>query len=241
MKPNKTEIDFVNSFNQKNINELKLLQKSFIKELFPSINYKDTIIAWKNKETKKADIFIKVNNLTRGISIKSGNENSMHSEPIQEFIKFLKQLNVSEEKIRIYKNYHYGDFGGKSEKKYSAKELKEIMKEELIELNKELNKPKNIIKAIDRYIIHGIDTKYDISTLISGTPENFTWIKSDNIYDFALNYEKNKYEAPHFGMLILQPKKRDLENTGKNNLDCHKVQVKWHNLYEEIIEYYHNK
>lgn len=241
MSQNKTEKDFVNSFNKKTLNDLTLLQKSFIKELFPDINYKDKIISWNNFETKKADIFIKVNNLTRGISIKSGNENSMHSEPIQDFYRFLKQLNIPEQQIKIYENYHYGKIENENNKKYSAKELKEIMKDQLLELNKELNKPKNIIKAVDRYIVHGIDTKYDIAVLISGTPENFTWIKSDNIYDFALNYDKNKYEAPHFGMLIIQPKKRDLENTGKNYSDCHRVQVKWHNLYEEIIEYYHKK
>ena len=236
---NKTENNFIKTFNQKTTNELTLLQKTFIKELFPNIDYTDKIIAWKNYETKKADIFIKVNTLTRGISIKSGNENSMHSEHIKEFVKFLNEINITNDKIRIYKNYHYGEFG--DGKKYSAKELKEKMKNQLQELNKELNKPKNIIKAVERYVIHGIDTKYDIAALVSGTPENFTWIKSENIYDFALNYDKSKYEAPHFGMLILQPKKRDLENTGKNYLDCHRVQVKWHNLYEEIIEYYHKK
>ena len=233
------EIEFVKAFNQKSINDLSLLQKAFIKDIFPNIDYTKKIIAWKNNNSKKADIFLKVDNLTRGISIKTGNENSMHSEPINEFLLFLKELKAPKDLRKIYQTYHYGDF--KKNKKYSAKELKDIMKDDLKTLNEFLNKPNIIKKAVERYIIHGIDTKYDIKALISGVPENFTWITSNNIYDFALNYDKNKYSAPHFAMLILQPKKRDLNNSGKNVSDCYRVQVKWHNLYEEIIQYYHSK
>ena len=238
MKGKEVEYEFVKTFNNKTINDLSLQQKSFIKELFPDINYLDKIISWKNKEAKKADIFIKVNNLTRGISIKSGNENSMHSESISDFIVFLKKIDIPIEYIKTYQKYHFGYFNNK---KYSAKELKEIMKEELYSFNKLLNKPQNIIKAVDRYIIHGIDTKYDISALITGLPNNFVWIKKENIYNLALNYNTSKYSAPHFGMLVIQPKQRDLNNTGKNKKECYRVQIKWHNLYEEIIDYYHKK
>lgn len=243
MNGNHIENEFIKTFHSKRLNELTIQQQCFIKDIFPNINYTDEIISWKNNEKKKSDIFIKVNHLTKGISIKSGNENSMHSEQINYFISFLKELNISEKNISIYQKYHYGKKENDTdrEEKYTAKELKLVMKDELKSLNKQLNKPKNIVKAIDRFVVHGIDTKYDIAALISGTPSNFVWLKSDDIYDFALDFNKEKYEAPHFGMLIIQPKKRDLQNTNKNDNDINRIQIKWHNLYENITNYYHQK
>ncbi|MBQ8131401.1 MAG: hypothetical protein IJ193_02820 [Bacilli bacterium] len=242
MTGNKIEYEFVKAFNNKKLSDLTIRQQCFVKDIFQNINYDDKIIAWKNKEIKKADIYIKIKNITRGISIKSGNENSVHSEYITPFMSFLKEINIPPNIREIYYKYHYGIVNeNDTSKRYNAKELKEIMKEDLTELNNYFNKPQNIIKAIDRFIVHGIEAKYSISALISGTPENFTWLKSEDIYNIALKYDKKKYTAPHFGMLILQPKKRDLDNKHTYETDKNRVQVKWHNLYEEILNYYHSK
>ena len=50
---------------------------------------------------QKADIFIKIGNYTKGISLKCGNNNSIHQEPIQEFKLLKKQEYLIKQLITI--------------------------------------------------------------------------------------------------------------------------------------------
>ncbi len=55
----------------------------------------------KSFETDKADIIININNTKKYISIKSGKNNSIHLEPLEDFNTFLRENNISE-KLTIY-------------------------------------------------------------------------------------------------------------------------------------------
>lgn len=77
------EYDFAPLFNNKYINELDDNSQKFLKELFGEVlDNKKLIKAWKNKMNQKADIFIKCDNYVKCISLKCGNSNSIHQEPI---------------------------------------------------------------------------------------------------------------------------------------------------------------
>ena len=84
------EKDFVEMFNDKYFYELDSNSQNFLKELYGEIiNNEEKIKSWKNKTVQKTDIFIKYKNHIKNISLKCGNNNSIHHEQIQEFKMYL--------------------------------------------------------------------------------------------------------------------------------------------------------
>ena len=74
----------------------------------------------------KPDIWIKIGNEIKFISVKEGSGNSVHQEPFKDFCKFLEDINVSEETVNHLKLYHYGDdtLDGSGETRLSTSDIK---------------------------------------------------------------------------------------------------------------------
>ena len=107
------EKDFVNLFNKKYLYELDNKAQDLLKDLFENeIDNSEPIKAWKNKAVQKADIFIKYKNYIKGISIKSGHNNSIHHEQIQEFERYLAKLKIPYKVIimGMKKRHEWGAF-----------------------------------------------------------------------------------------------------------------------------------
>ena len=103
------EFLFVLKFNNKKVKELNPMLREVIDDLFPSVNEEDIIKSWRNHiNNQKGDILIKINNLTRSISIKKGSRNSVHLENLEAFKSFLKESNINEKIIYNYELFHYG-------------------------------------------------------------------------------------------------------------------------------------
>ena len=98
---------------------------------------------------------IKINNKMKGISIKKGSRNSVHVEPISEFIHFLIQNNISRENIIEYLKYHYADgsTNGKGKVRLSASDYKKKNQNKIDELNIQLNNEKLIKKSVLRFVL----------------------------------------------------------------------------------------
>ena len=103
------EFDFVLYLNGKKIKELNPIMKDLVIDLYGNINEDSMIKCWRNHYRQKSDIFIKINDIMKGISIKEGNKNSVHVEPISSFIHFLIENNVPKNIIEEYLRYHYAD------------------------------------------------------------------------------------------------------------------------------------
>ena len=89
------ERDFVDLFNNKYLYELDENSITFLKELFgEEIDDEELIKCWKNKMVQKADIFVKYRNYVKSISLKCGNNNSIHQEQVQEFKKYLSDIGI---------------------------------------------------------------------------------------------------------------------------------------------------
>ena len=83
------EIEFIKRINNKKYSELDYNLQLFIKELFNKISNDSKIKCFKNQQLQKCDIIIQFENVIKRISIKKGVKNSVHTEPISEFIHFL--------------------------------------------------------------------------------------------------------------------------------------------------------
>ena len=240
------EYDFAELFNNKYLYELDENTQFFLKELFGEIiDEEEKIKSWKNKMVQKTDIFIKYKNYIKNISLKCGNNNSIHHESIQEFKRYLEKLGISYNIIDKYVSYHYGymkDKDGKTDfsKLLSANEYKKIYQGEIDIFNYQINKTRIIVDMIDRFIVRGRNSDYDIDALICGTIDNFVWIMKYDLYDLILSKRCLDFTSPHIACMTIGPKKRIINGDSKNIRDRYLVCVRWNFIKESIIEFKHS-
>lgn len=231
------EIKFVEYLNGKIVSELNPMFRNFIDEVFNKPSDNSTIRCMKNKYKQKSDIFIKINNEIKGISIKKGMKNSVHVERITDFIHFLIENKVNREAVIEYLKYHYADgtTNGKGLNRLSAEEYRKNNQDKIDMINDILNNEKILKNAITRFIIKGKNSNYDISAIIYGEVDDFLWITKEDIINVILSKKDDYSSAIHFGPLICQPKNRCLNYNTKYERDRFCIQIKWYSLFDDII------
>ena len=237
------EYDFVELFNNKYLYQLDTNSQNFLKDLFDAgIDNDEMIIAWKNKRLQKTDIFIKYKNYIKNISLKCGNSNSVHNEQIHEFRSYLEKLGIPYKTIDYYIGYHYG-YAKNNEgitnytTRLSSEEYKELYQNEIDIFNNAINKTRIIIDMIDRFIIRGRNSDYDIDALVSGTIDDYVWILKYDIYDLILSKRSLFFTSPHIACITIGPKKRNLTGDCNNVKDRYLVCARWNFIREDIINY----
>ena len=237
------EYEFVKYLNGKRVIELNPIFKELIERIFPDIDDYALIKSWRNHYKQKTDIFIKINGIMKGISIKKGIKNSIHVERISDFIHFLIENNIDREIVIEYLKYHYADgsTNGRGNKRLSVEEYKQNNQFSIDKINIFLNKDEILLKAIDRFVIKGKNSNYYIDALICGTIDDFIWITKEDIIKVIMSKKDNYSTAVHFGPLTVQPKNRCLNYNSKYEKDRFCVQIKWYNLFDDIIENMNNK
>ena len=216
------EYDFVELFNNKYFSQLDENSKNFLTDLFPlTIDDSEKIRCWKNKMVQKTDIFIKFKNYVKNVSLKCGNSNSVHHEQIQEFKRYLGNIDFS--------------------KRLSSEEYKLFHQNDLDMFNNEINKTRLIVDMIDRFIVRGRNSDYDIDVLICGTVNDYVWIKKYDLYDLILSKRCLDFTSPHVACMTIGPKKRNINGDSKNDKDRYIVCVRWNFIKEHIINFKKNK
>ena len=104
--------------------------------------------------------------------------------------------------------------------------------------NNEINKTRLIVDMIDRFIVRGRNSDYDIDVLICGTVNDYVWIKK---YDLILSKRCLDFTSPHVACMTICPKKRNINGYSKNDKDRYIVCVRWNFIKEDIINFKKNK
>lgn len=237
------EFQFVKYLNGKKISELNPLFRELINQLYPLEQQNSIIKSWRNHYKQKSDIFIKINGKMKGISIKKGIKNSIHVERISDFIHFLIEKGIDREIIIEYLKYHYADgsTNGKGLKRLSVEEYKKDNQANIDKINKIFNNEEMLKEAINRFIIKGNNSDYYIDAIIYGEVEDFVWATRDDIKNIILSKKDIYSTGVHFGPITCQPKNRCLNYNPKYEKDRFCVQLKWYNLFDDIIENMNNK
>lgn len=237
------EINFANSFNNKRFCDLNILQQCFIEDVFGKVAKCSYVRAWKCKYNFKTDIYIKINDIVKRVSIKKGINNSVHTEPISKFIHFLIENNININLINKYLKYHYADgtINGSGNKRLSGIEYKKDHQNELDEINIAFNTNDLLNKIIERFVLKGTNSYSEIDVLVYGTKDNFIWLMKDEIKDIIKSKINYYSTGIHFGPLFCQPKDRCLNYNPKYNKDRFLIQIKWYSIFDDYIEYKNNK
>lgn len=237
------EYKFVNRLNGKRIRELNPLFRGLIYDLYGYLDDKFIVYAWRNHLPQKSDIFIKINDIKKGISIKKGIKNSVHVEGISEFIHFLIENKVDKETVIEYLKYHYADSStdGKGQNRISVGEYKLINQDKIDRINKVFNQEKLLLAAINRFVLKGNNSDYYVDAVIYGEVDDFLWILKKDVRKLIMAKKDEYSTSVHFGPITCQPLARNLTyNPGlEKRRFC--VQLKWYNLCDNIIENMNNK
>ncbi len=232
------EFAFVLELNNKKIKELTPICRELIETIFPGEKEDSIIKCWRNHLPQKSDILVKINNKMKGISIKKGMKNSVHVEPISEFVSFLISNHISRESVMEYLKFHYADgtTNGRGTKRISTEEYKLQNQDKIDKINSEINNEQLLIKAIDRFILRGNNSNFSIDALICGEVDDFIFITKEDIINVILSKKEEYSSTVHFSVLTVQPKNRCLNYNDKYEKDRFCIQVKWYNLFDHILE-----
>lgn len=216
----KNELVFANYLNGKKYCELNFLMRELFKELYPFIKEESRISAWRDESYNKADIIVEVKNKKKYLSLKIGDKNSFHLEPISEFIHFLIECGVKREMV------------------IGVAEYKESHQSDIDEMNKILKSKKMIEKCTDRFVLRG-RSKNDkqIDVLIYGMVNDFFYLTKYDIKKIINSNIEFETTGLHMGPLYIQPQSRNLNNNPKYEKCRYCVQIKWFNLFDYIIKY----
>ena len=146
-----------NALNGKHFSAVNPLFNEMLCKLYGNLKDDDLIEAKVNYGLKKYDLVIKIKNKIKRISVKKGVNNSVHAEPIEKFIIFLKELNIDNNYINNFLEYFYADgtLNGTGKNRKNVKEYKELNQDKIDQINVLLNTEEIVKKCIDRFILQG--------------------------------------------------------------------------------------
>lgn len=199
------ELEFVKYLNGKRVSDLNPMFRDLIEDLFSNVNEDLMIKCWSNYRKQKSDIFIRIDGLTKGISIKKGMKNSVHVEEISSFIHFLIENKVERDVVIEYLKYHYADgsTNGMGIERLSVLEYKEKNQLSIDKINEIFNEEKLLSAAIDRFVIKGRNADYYISAIIWGEVNDFLWLKTGEVKNIILSKKDLYSTAVHFGPMTV--------------------------------------
>ena len=222
----KNEYEVINYLNGKIYKDLDEKWQNHLKIMFPFIENEDVIHCRHYEDEKgKPDIVIAVRHTNIYVSIKSGKKCSMHLEPFETFVEFLRKKGVSERTIKTLKFFQYGETEklNNNGKPFTAFELKEKFGNYFIEASKELDKDEIIDAVIFRCILKGCVLKrYKANYLYYGNLKEGFLLSEEEIYSLVHQYRNHEKTAIHFGGLNFHP---DIRN--RNDDRFHSCRIKW--------------
>jgi len=232
----KNECEFAKSINNKKYCDLNDNLKRFIKFIFNDVKDNDILKCKRYKTRDKADVFIRLNNITRNISIKSGIGVSVHEEPINSFIDFLREMNFRKSIIEYLLLYHYGDLtiDGSGETRLFASDLKEKYEEEIKIMNKYFNH-KNIIKSfVIRCLFEGTNCKNKADYIYYGNPLDGVYASKEELINYFCNNKASEIKSPHFSCITYQNWNRNIARNPKLESHRYYCQFKWPTIIDDL-------
>lgn len=231
------EKDLIKHLNGKRYCELNENLKKFIKFIFDYVNDYDFIYAGKINNLYKADIFVRVRDNEKYISVKIGSENSVHVEKLESFISFLENNYVNKSIINYLKLYHYGDdsLDGKGEYRFSAEESKIKYRSEIFKFNKYINHNNLLIALIDRFLFLGTNDKNkNVDFIYYGDVNYGIWASRMEIINYFIKNKCHHMRTIHFSSLTYQNWCRNINRNTNSELRRNYIQIKWFSIVSDL-------
>ena len=227
---------FISNINGRPYKIQNLLLQDLLKELFPKIKDEDIVYAYKYGKYAKTDMVLEVNGKKKGISIKKGIKNSVHLEHVNKFLTRYWYLPRKFKNLFLKYIYADGTTNNTGLERLNAKEYIEKNYEDVYYIKQRLDKMK--LKLLIRFLIIA-DIKYTVpvDAFIHGEYEDFIWATTDEILEHLMNKDLSlKENGLSVSNLYIQSWNQNIKRNPKSENCSHYFQVKWYNIYDDIIE-----
>ena len=223
-------IETINSIAFKNLSsDLKNVLKKINNDTIPR-----NLSAEKHGGTDKADLSITIDSNVYFISVKKGTGNSVHQEPIEDFINFLK-INFEDDHSVFNDLRHFiwgdGSFNGSGKigNRISASKYKKEYPEKVINIQSYFYRHKK--ELLQRFLITGAVSNKKADYLFYGNINDCIVVSDDDMLDFAYNIEKRPISI---GVLTFQAWNRNINGGSKSEHKRGQIQLKWGGLKADI-------
>lgn len=230
----KNEEDFKNLLDHKKIHELPENMQQLLKLLFQEISMESFVYCWRSKYLEKADIKVKIGDVIKGISIKSGQQCSMHQEHKSIFYKFLLKIGIDNNIVSLFDDFMIGEINSK---KVNSKTYIMENSEKITKVRNAFNDYYIKINLIIRFLFQGTEIQnYDCDAIVYGTPTNFIWATKNEILKYLIEYRNFDNQYITISALNIKCYDRNLRNNPLKRINQEKIQIKWYSLKEDLKE-----
>lgn len=227
------ENQIINTINTVPFNNLSLdLKNALIK--MNGCKIPNSLSAEKYGGTDKADLSITIDNKEYFVSVKKGTGNSVHQEPIEDFIIFLRTN--FEDDISVFNDLRHFIWGdgtldgtGDVENRISAPKYKSKFPNKVKNIQDYFNKHKK--ELLERFLITGAVSNKKADYLFYGDINNCKVVSDDDMINFAINVNKRPISI---GILTFQAWNRNINGGNKSELKRGQIQLKWGGLKDDI-------
>ena len=226
------EIEIERNLDARKFEALNPNLRAFVNDVFsPTTQEKSTQVvhAKRTNDTRyKPDMIVDYASRKSNISIKIGSGNSVHQEPIDTFVKYIKEeLNATQDEVEALLFFHWGDgtLDGSAPvaNRMPAKEIIEKYPEKIVTIQNFFNK--NEDKLLERFLSTGIFKVSHVDWIYYGSYLTADWRKIEDVY---ANLKSNPSNALSVGGLNFQTYGRSLN--GKDDKRRESIQLKWSNM-----------
>ena len=236
------ETDLRDYLNNRKISDLNDNLKRFILEIFSLNTNADTLITCEKVGGRnKGDIVISINSVQKTISLKMGSGNSVHQEPVEPFISFLKnEFDLDDETSDCIRLFIWGDKTlngtGLGPDRLTAREFKNENPEIVERIQKYFDKHKR--ELINRFAVEGVNCQSKIDYIYHGNIERGHWISSEKLIEWALDEQNVSHGAISVGALTFQAWNRNINGGFVSEKKRGVIQLKWGSLEDDLIKLY---
>lgn len=229
----KNEKQLINSLNRNyfldlNPNLQRLISQSFKK-------YDDKIFCRAQAGFNKSDIKIQIGKESHTYSIKMGKGNSVHQEPVEDFLHFLKREydltpTIKENIQRFIWADGTEDGSGRIKDRITSKKFKKKNPKTIQSIQDYFEQIKRPL--IQRFLIDGVKPSSSAEYMYYGTSKKGILCKSTDVLDWISSHHSKAVLS--IGKLSFQAWNRNLKGKKKSEKKRGVIQIKWGSLKKDI-------
>lgn len=238
------EYRVIEELSLKKVKDIKENLKDMLYALYADLNEDDIINASHCEKGEKADMCIEIRGIKKYVSIKYGDKNSVHTEELKNFKRFILYNNCGWDIMEKYLYYHYADgtLDGTGSDRISVAEYKLTHSDKIAEINKVFNRKKVLNEAYQRFLFRGIIPNGNtVDAILHCKNNDRLYATREEVFEYLHHKAYMQSSGVHFSRLFVQPLARNLNYSSKYEIRRHYIQIKWFDLYIAMSEIKHKR
>jgi len=229
----KNEKKLIKALNNNYFHDLNSNLQQFIELSFQ--NYEGLILCRADAGTNKSDIKVIIGNESHTYSVKMGKGNSIHQEPLESFLTFLKKEYALDAKTQEQiQSFIWADGTldgtGEIEQRIGSRKFKKQNSKKIKDIQNYFEKIK--VPLLKRFLIDGVKSNVSADYIYYGTVKKGTLCKSEEVLKWVSTHDAKG--VLHIGKLTFQAWNRNLKGKKKAEKKRGVIQLKWGSLKKDI-------